>query len=97
MILKMSGCSETMTGYVGVGEVAAEPVVVDDFHVAGGPRRDDRCRRRQSAHERRGVPDSPIDLEQIREDALRGLGRINILVAGKTGVGKSALINAVFQ
>ncbi|WYX20332.1 GTPase [Achromobacter xylosoxidans] len=29
--------------------------------------------------------------------ATRGAGRVNILVAGKTGVGKSTLINAVFR
>jgi uncharacterized protein (DUF697 family) len=43
------------------------------------------------------MPEEPFDLDQILEDALRGLGRVNILVAGKTGVGKSTLINAVFQ
>ncbi|MCH2110187.1 MAG: 50S ribosome-binding GTPase, partial [Polyangiaceae bacterium] len=36
---------------------------------------------------------------QVRErleDALRARGRVNILIAGKTGVGKSTLINSVF-
>lgn len=31
------------------------------------------------------------------EEALKSRGRANILIAGKTGVGKSTLINAVFQ
>ena len=35
-------------------------------------------------------------LKQLK-DAVRKRGRINLLVAGKTGVGKSTLINAVFQ
>ncbi len=36
-------------------------------------------------------------LEEKLTDALRERGRVNILIAGKTGVGKSTLINAVFQ
>ena len=36
-------------------------------------------------------------IEEKLEDALRKRGRVNILIAGKTGVGKSTLINAVFQ
>jgi predicted GTPase len=37
--------------------------------------------------------------DQLKElkEAVRNRGRINLLVAGKTGVGKSTLINAVFQ
>jgi septin family protein len=35
-------------------------------------------------------------LKQLKK-AVRKRGRINLLVAGKTGVGKSTLINAVFQ
>src|ERR1700685_2675737 len=37
--------------------------------------------------------------DQLKElkDAVRKRGRVNLLVAGKTGVGKSTLINAVFQ
>jgi uncharacterized protein (DUF697 family) len=35
-------------------------------------------------------------LKQLKE-AVRKRGRVNLLVAGKTGVGKSTLINAVFQ
>jgi len=31
------------------------------------------------------------------ENALKARGRVNVLLAGKTGVGKSTLINAVFQ
>lgn len=36
-------------------------------------------------------------LSQKLEEALTRRGRVNILVAGKTGIGKSTLINAVFQ
>jgi uncharacterized protein (DUF697 family)/GTP-binding protein EngB required for normal cell division len=35
-------------------------------------------------------------LEQLKE-AVRRRGRVNLLIAGRTGVGKSTLINAVFQ
>ena len=37
--------------------------------------------------------------DQLKElkEAVRIRGRINLLVAGKTGVGKSTLINAVFR
>ena len=39
----------------------------------------------------------PLDLLEEKVDAARrDLGRVNILVAGKTGVGKTTLINAVF-
>ncbi len=42
-----------------------------------------------------------IDLGKIIEkamgEAMKERGRVNILIAGKTGVGKSTLINAVFQ
>ncbi|MBN3786185.1 GTPase [Burkholderia sp. Ac-20353] len=31
------------------------------------------------------------------KSAARGLGKVNVLIAGKTGVGKSTLINAVFR
>ena len=36
-------------------------------------------------------------LKQKLEEALKQRGKVNILIAGKTGVGKSTLINAVFQ
>ena len=36
-------------------------------------------------------------LKQKLDEALMQRGRVNILIAGKTGVGKSTLINAVFQ
>ncbi len=36
-------------------------------------------------------------LKQKIEEALKQRGRVNIVIAGKTGVGKSTLINAVFQ
>ena len=46
------------------------------------------------------MPD-PLPLQDAIADAIstatRGAGRVNILVAGKTGVGKSTLINAVFR
>jgi len=36
-------------------------------------------------------------IDEKLHDALKKRGRVNILVAGKTGVGKSTLINSVFQ
>ena len=36
-------------------------------------------------------------LKQKLEEALKKRGKVNIVVAGKTGVGKSTLVNAVFQ
>jgi uncharacterized protein (DUF697 family)/GTP-binding protein EngB required for normal cell division len=36
-------------------------------------------------------------IDEKLHDALKKRGRVNVLVAGKTGVGKSTLINAVFQ
>jgi len=36
-------------------------------------------------------------LKQKLEEALKKRGRVNIVIAGKTGVGKSTLVNAVFQ
>lgn len=35
--------------------------------------------------------------KKAMEDAIRGLGQVNVLIAGRTGVGKSTLINAIFQ
>ena len=46
-------------------------------------------------------PSQSLNLSNIIEDAinkaLKNRGEVNILIAGKTGVGKSTLINAVFQ
>lgn len=36
------------------------------------------------------------DFQQKAEEERRRMGRVNILIAGKTGVGKSTLVNAVF-
>ena len=36
-------------------------------------------------------------INEARERALKAIGIANVLIAGKTGVGKSTLINAVFQ
>ncbi|MBD9443737.1 YcjF family protein [Pseudomonas sp. PDM04] len=36
-------------------------------------------------------------IEDVIRDAVRGAGKVNIVVAGKTGVGKSTLINTVFR
>lgn len=36
-------------------------------------------------------------IEEAMKKALKEIGEVNILIAGKTGVGKSTLINAVFQ
>lgn len=42
-----------------------------------------------------------FDFEKLVNDAMRKasekIGHVNVLIAGKTGVGKSTLINAVFQ
>ena len=42
-----------------------------------------------------------VDFEKIIKDALsaakKNIGHANVLIAGKTGVGKSTLVNAVFQ
>lgn len=37
------------------------------------------------------------EVRRAVEDALKKRGRINVLIAGRSGVGKSTLINAVFQ
>lgn len=36
-------------------------------------------------------------IEEALRKALRERGHMNILIAGRTGVGKSTLINAIFQ
>ena len=36
-------------------------------------------------------------LQRAVEEALKNRGNVNILIAGKTGVGKSTLINSIFQ
>lgn len=36
-------------------------------------------------------------IDDVIRDAVRGSGKVNIIVAGKTGVGKSTLINTVFR
>ena len=41
--------------------------------------------------------DIRAELQQAAERARRELGHINILIAGRSGVGKSTLINAVFE
>lgn len=45
--------------------------------------------------------DENIDFSKLLKDAVENVikdtGRVNILIAGKTGVGKSTLINSVFQ
>jgi len=42
-------------------------------------------------------PDVSALIKEKLEEALRKRGRVNILIGGKTGVGKSTLINAIFQ
>lgn len=36
-------------------------------------------------------------IKEAMKKALKEIGEVNILIAGKTGVGKSTLINAAFQ
>jgi predicted GTPase len=36
-------------------------------------------------------------LKQKLEEALKKVGRVNVVIAGRSGVGKSTLINEVFQ
>ncbi len=38
-----------------------------------------------------------LDIKKIVDEAVKKIGHANILVAGKTGVGKSTLVNAVFK
>lgn len=42
-------------------------------------------------------PSTAIDFEQVINGAYKRRGTVTVLIAGKTGVGKSTLINAVFQ
>lgn len=51
----------------------------------------------RTAAERIGDFDLRSEVERSVEKALERLGVVNILVAGKTGVGKSTLVNSVFQ
>lgn len=37
-----------------------------------------------------------VDWNKIWEDVKESIGKVNILLIGKTGVGKSTLINSVF-
>jgi predicted GTPase len=47
------------------------------------------------------VQETPLNLAELARNALREAmrerGHVNILIAGRTGVGKSTLVNAVFQ
>lgn len=36
-------------------------------------------------------------IAKVIQDTVKGLGKINIVIAGKTGVGKSTLINSIFR
>jgi len=38
-----------------------------------------------------------FNIRKIIDDALEKIGQVNIIIAGKTGVGKSTLVNAVFK
>ena len=40
---------------------------------------------------------TPASIEEAIDGALKGSGKINVIIAGKTGVGKSTLINTVFR
>lgn len=42
-------------------------------------------------------PDIQSQIDDAIRDAIKGSGKVNIIVAGKTGVGKSTLINSVFR
>ena len=44
-----------------------------------------------------GSEDILAMISRSMEEAERTIGRFNILIAGRTGVGKSTLINEVFQ
>ena len=38
-----------------------------------------------------------LNIKQIIDEAIEKIGQVNIIIAGKTGVGKSTLVNAVFK
>ncbi|WP_338214093.1 GTPase [Halopseudomonas aestusnigri] len=40
---------------------------------------------------------APASIEDAIDSALKGSGKINVIIAGKTGVGKSTLINTIFR
>ena len=42
-------------------------------------------------------PDLKEVFDEAFEEALRKLGKVNVLIAGRTGVGKSTLINSIFH
>ena len=42
-------------------------------------------------------PDLKEVFDEAVEEALRKLGKVNVLIAGRTGVGKSTLINSIFH
>lgn len=52
---------------------------------------------RRRAHTSEISPEFIGMMTEKLDEALRERGRVNILIAGKTGVGKSTLINAVFK
>ncbi len=43
------------------------------------------------------TPDIQNEIFEAIQDAARGVGKVNIIISGKTGVGKSTLINSVFR
>lgn len=43
------------------------------------------------------TPEIQKQIDDAIKDAVRGSGKVNVIVAGKTGVGKSTLINSVFR
>ena len=38
-----------------------------------------------------------LNFKELIDEAIRNIGHANIIIAGKTGVGKSTLVNAVFN
>ncbi len=43
------------------------------------------------------IPEIQSPFDEAIKDAIKGSGKVNIIIAGKTGVGKSTLINSVFR